>query len=333
MNGMRRERIACLLAAGISLAVHFAALSATIAFPRDGQKLPAIARCYILGAEEPGVTNVVVQGRNVPVHKSGGWVTMVDLTPGTNTLVAGDAQATVTVARPPAPRPASTNSVAATPERKYEKLPYAGDKPKAPPKGRKPSEITVVIDPGHGGSDTGAMSPHGLPEKDANLRLAKDVRDELVRRGYVVVMTREDDSFPALYDRPKVAHARNADAFISIHHNAPPLDKDPRQLRYHAVYAWNDIGVRLATAINRRMAAAFGTALPNNGVIHANFAVTRNPEIPSCLIETDFITTPEGELDCWNGDRRRKVAKAIADGFADWTKLSDTETTAKEKTK
>ena len=53
--------------------------------------------------------------------------------------------------------------------------------------------------------------------------------------------------------------------------------------------------------------------------MHANFAVTRNPEIPSCLIETDFITTPEGEVDCLDSARRIKVASAIADGFADWT--------------
>ena len=69
-----------------------------------------------------------------------------------------------------------------------------------------PAEITVVVDAGHGGSDTGAVSPHGRFEKDANLRLALAVRDELVARGYRVVMTRTDDSFPALYDRPKVAH-------------------------------------------------------------------------------------------------------------------------------
>ena len=133
-------------------------------------------------------------------------------------------------------------------------------------------------------------------------------------------MTREDDTFPALYDRPKVAHRRGADAFISIHHNAPPLDKDPRQYRYHAVYAWNDIGSSLAKAVNRRMADAFGAGLANNGVLHANFAVTRNPEIPSCLVEVDFISTPEGEIDCWNRARQRKVAAAIAAGIDDWVR-------------
>ena len=116
----------------------------------------------------------------------------------------------------------------------------------------------------------------------------------------------------------QVAHRCGADAFISIHHNAPPLDKDPRSFRYHAIYAWNDIGVGLATALNKRVAGLFGDSLVNNGVPHANFAVTRNPEIPSCLVEVDFISTPEGEIDCWDRERQKRVASAMADGFDDW---------------
>ena len=58
--------------------------------------------------------------------------------------------------------------------------------------------------------------------------------------------------------------------------------------------------------------------MKNNGVSRANYAVTRNPEIPSCLIEVDFITSPEGEEASWNPVRRRRVAAAIADGIDDW---------------
>ena len=297
------------------LAALFAAVS--IAFPRDGQKLPYLERCYMLGATTGGETNIVVQGRNVAVHEKGGWVTMVDLVEGTNVVAAGDASVSVVVARKPNPPP-QAGSTAKPAEKKYSKLPYAADKPKKHPKGRKPGEITVVVDAGHGGSDTGAWSPHGLKEKEVNLLVAKAVKAALESRGYKVVMTRSDDSFPALYDRPKVAHRCGADAFISIHHNAPPLDKDPRQFRYHAIYAWNDIGVALATALNRRVAETFGGSLANNGVPHANFAVTRNPEIPSCLVEVDFISTPEGEIDCWNRARQQRVAEAIAAGFDDW---------------
>ena len=67
------------------------------------------------------------------------------------------------------------------------------------------------------------------------------------------------------------------------------------------------------------MAAELGKdGMKDNGVPRANYAVTRNPEIPSCLVEVDFITSPEGEEASWNPERRRRVAAAIADGFEDW---------------
>jgi N-acetylmuramoyl-L-alanine amidase len=54
--------------------------------------------------------------------------------------------------------------------------------------------------------------------------------------------------------------------------------------------------------------------------MHANFAVTRNPEIPSCLVEADFVTSPEGEEAIWNAERRSIMAEAIASGIDDWCK-------------
>lgn len=288
-------------------------LAALIAFPKEGQTIPAVDRCYLSGAVAPGTSNVVVQGRQVAVHPLGGWITMIDVVEGTNVVeVAGVRRMFIA-----APRQTAAPAAAET-GKTYCKLPYAGDVPRPHPRGRPPSTVTVVVDAGHGGVETGAISPHGLTEANLNLRLAGNVRDALLRRGFRVVMTRTNDVTVALYDRPKVAHAADADAFVSIHHNAPPLDRDPQGIRYHSVYAWNPVGEALASALNRRMSEAFGATLADGGVRHANFVVTRNPEIPSCLVETDFITTPEGEVDCWNRERRLKVADAIAAGVADW---------------
>ena len=208
-----------------------------------------------------------------------------------------------------AKKPVADPDAKPAPPKVWEKLAYAKDEAKEPPTNRAPHEITVVIDPGHGGSDTGAVSPHGFFEKDANLLTSMRVKAELESLGYNVVMTREDDSFPKLYD-----------AFVSIHHNAPPYDKDPRELRYHTVYSWNAIGEALSKAINARMAAEFEGEFKSNGPMHANFAVTRNPEIPSCLVEADFVSSPEGEEAIWNAGRRARMAKAIAAGIDDWCK-------------
>lgn len=295
----------------VGATVLLAAVS--IAFPKEGQRIPSVDRCYVIGATDPGVSNVVVCGTTVPVYRTGAWGTLIDVRPGTNVVEIGEVRRTFFVEQPKVADPAAPVPA----PRVYTKLEYAGDVPKPHPAGRSPSEITVVVDAGHGGSDTGAVGPCGSLEKDVNLLLARTVRQALENRGYRVVMTREDDSFPALYDRPKVAHRENADAFISIHYNAPAYNRNPVDLRYHAVYAWNPLGERLAAAINRRMAGATPD-LPNEGVLHANFAVTRNPEIPSCLIETDFLSSPAGEEAAFDPVRRTVLAAAIADGFSDW---------------
>ena len=284
------------------IAAILAAVS--IVFPPEGAKLPALNRCYVMGAADAG------EELGIPVTRTGAWATVIDVKPGTNVVEVGGVKRAFVV---DAGGTSKTNGTSRT----YKKLEYAGDVAKPHPREKKPEEITVVIDAGHGGHDAGALSPHALPEKDANLRLAKQVRDELMRRGYRVVMTREDDVFVELYDRPKVAHKANADLFVSIHHNAPGYASDPFAIRSQSVYAWNGIGEKLAKAINARMAAA-DPVLKNDGVLHANFAVTRNPEIPSVLIEADYVTHPDGELAAWDASRRPRIAAAIADGIADW---------------
>ena len=303
----------------MTIALILAAVS--IVLPPEGAKLPYLEHCYVMGAADAGEEKVVVY-RDVSsvrwlgwVTRSGAWATVIAVHPGKNVIEIGDVRRSFTIAPI-----ASTDPIA--PKKTYTKLPYAADQAKPHPASKKPEEITIVLDAGHGGHDNGALSPHALPEKDANLRLAKAVRSVLVKRGYTVVMTREDDTFVELYDRPKVAHKANADLFVSIHHNAPGYASNPFAIRSQSVYAWNALGEKLAKAINSRMAAA-DPQLKNDGVLHANFAVTRNPEIPSCLIEADFITHPDGECASWDDSRRLRIAAAIADGIADWAGLRD----------
>lgn len=298
-----------------------ALLAVTIAFPAPKARLPYLTTCYMSGAVGRGVTNLTVQGKAVDVYRTGAWVTMLDLVEGTNTVaVAAGGETTNHVfyvaARPAPPSgPASTNR---PPEKKYEKLPYAADAPVPHPRGKKPAETTIYLDPGHGGSDTGTLSPHAFPEKDANLRVAREVRRALEAKGYNVVMTRDADETLVLAERPRAAHAAKADAFVSIHHNAPGFATDPRTVRYHTVYSWNPLGAALAKAVNDAMARALDGDIPSNGTMHANFAVTRSPEIPSVLVEVDFITTPQGEEAAWNPPRRRRIGEAIAEGIDAW---------------
>ena len=306
----------------------FAIASLVVAFPSDGARLPVVENCYVIGATRPGVTNVVVAGKNVPVYKTGAWSTLVPVEEGTNVIAVADGGETkdVTVIVPKAKKKsftglaalAGTNSIPAAAAKKWEKLPYASEKPAPHPFGKAPGETTIVIDPGHGGGDTGALSPHAFPEKDANLRVARETRKALEKLGYKVVMTRDSDVAVELYERPRAAHTNEAAAFVSIHHNAPAIDRDPTGLRYSAVYAWNGTDRGLAREIADSVAKELESEIPSKGVLSANFAVTRNPEIPSCLVEVDFITAPEGEEAAWNTPRRRRVGEAIARGIDAW---------------
>src|SRR4030067_3842788 len=80
---------------------------------------------------------------------------------------------------------------------------------------------TIIIDPGHGGEDYGAMGPSGIKEKDINLNIAKALEKLIAQRMYVrVILTRTDDKFIPLDGRAAIANENNGDMFISIHANA-----------------------------------------------------------------------------------------------------------------
>ncbi|MCW5700280.1 MAG: N-acetylmuramoyl-L-alanine amidase [Rhodospirillales bacterium] len=93
---------------------------------------------------------------------------------------------------------------------------------------RKPhrvsSQMVIVLDPGHGGQDPGAISSSGVREAKITLRAARILRQELLRRGhYRVVMTRDRDTFVRLRDRIRIAREAGADLFLSIHADANPV--------------------------------------------------------------------------------------------------------------
>ena len=188
--------------------------------------------------------------------------------------------------------------------RVYTKLEYAAD-----------FECTnrtkvVYLDAGHGGELAhGCKGYDGRWEKNANLLLTFDVKAALEARGIEVKLTRDKDINIPLYDRPRAAHAEKAACFVSLHHNAPAADKNPLEIRYRSVYSWNDLGKSLADKI----AAAIG-----GDSLHANFAVTRSPEIPSCLVEADFLTHPEGCAAAFDPEKRRALAEQIAEAIVEW---------------
>ena len=300
----------------------------SIAFPREGERLPGITNVYCIGAVPTNAAlPLTVNGVTTDVYRTGAFLAMVPVKAGTNTITAvwgtNAIVRTVTVAPPESILAQTAKAIQkmkpSSPHDPYKDLgiPTNAVFAPSPPYGRKPGDVFIMVDAGHGGSDSGALSPHGWPEKDVNLMQATAIRDALRRAGFKVVMTRTDDSFPALYDRPRSAWRLKVDAFISVHHNATAANRNPRLARHTTTYASNEKGLPLATAIQRHIGREL-QPLKDCGAQMKSLAVCRNPAVPSCLIEVDFINLPEGEEESWNPERQRRVARAVVMGVLDW---------------
>ncbi|MFD0694116.1 N-acetylmuramoyl-L-alanine amidase [Paenibacillus sp. GCM10027628] len=162
----------------------------------------------------------------------------------------------------------------------------------------------VVIDPGHGGMDSGAVGINGLYEKDVNLDIALKLRDELVRRGYDVFMTRTDDRFWSLAERVEMTNSQKADLFVSIHANSHSSSaaNGSMVLYYDDAYPQEDYPasdtMKLLTPYSKDLAqhvldslvSAAGTT--NQGLVPSAVYVARMGTIPSILVETAFLSNP-----------------------------------------
>lgn len=187
---------------------------------------------------------------------------------------------------------------------------------------KSPSGATVILDPGHGGSDPGAVGPSGLKEKEVNLEIALKTAEILKDQGVNVILTRTNDTFVELADRPKAAGSKPIDVFVSIHSNAnnsslangtstyylrenvPGFSQD----RLQSMYLSQSIQSALVDTIKRQ----------DRGVLQANFLVLVRSEVPSALVETAFISNPEEEKLLASKDFQDKAAEAISRGIVNY---------------
>lgn len=215
---------------------------------------------------------------------------------------------------------------------------------------------TVVLDPGHGGSNTGAAGViEGLYEKRVTLVLARMVARRLEAAGVHVVLTREDDRFLTLRERARAANRSGAALFVSVHANASPtraqrgfetyiltpeaLDVDTQAIRaddgpprpdldaetarlVDDLERWASVSpsARLAERIQTRMAEARGAEL-SRGVKQASMDVLMGPTMPAVLVEVGFIDHPIEGVELLRHDVRDRIAAAIAQAILDSPEL------------
>jgi N-acetylmuramoyl-L-alanine amidase len=216
----------------------------------------------------------------------------------------------------------------------------------------------IVIDPGHGGHDTGTIGPTGLPEKDVVLDVALRLRRLLERKiGCDVVMTRDDDTFIPLEERTAIANQKGADLFISIHANASRdpsargvetyylnFTSNPDALEVAArenatsqesVHQLQDIIKKIALTekieeshefarqvqreVEQRVAMTGGEQR-DRGVKKAPFVVLIGANMPSILAEISFLSNPRDERLLKRQEYRQKIAEALYNGILRYVK-------------
>jgi N-acetylmuramoyl-L-alanine amidase len=211
----------------------------------------------------------------------------------------------------------------------------------------------VVVDPGHGGENLGSVGPSGYTEKQANLEIARKLKDRLEAAGIEVFLTRNEDVFLSLERRTEIANSVEADLFISVHANgyrgseargfevyflSPALTEGDK-----SVAARENAGVDMSSFIapgssdevafilwdaaqNEFIVESSDLAqfvneemslrlnIPNRGVKQSNFVVLTGAYLPAVLIETAFITNPAEESLLRDAAFQETVAEAISAG-------------------
>lgn len=183
----------------------------------------------------------------------------------------------------------------------------------------------IAIDPGHGGSDPGAVGPKGLKEKTVTLGIAKKLGSKLEAAGATVIYTRTIDIDVAkpdasgaeeLHKRIETAHNNKADIFISIHADASVSATAGGSTTYY--YVKTPYDQKFAQAVHKRLSIA--TGLQDRGTKQPGFYVNKKSWIPSILVETAFISNPAEEKLLGQAEFQEKIADGLFKGIVDFYK-------------
>lgn len=181
---------------------------------------------------------------------------------------------------------------------------------------------SVVLDPGHGGTNpngnstpNGVQGPTGTREKDLTLEIARRTRDALERRGVFVLLTREQDDNPSLYERSFLSRAEDAKAFVSIH-------LDARGQGERGVDVWvhegaSDASLRLAEAVRTALEEVVGRGAPTPlaGRLALLSPAFQPPGCAACLVEVANLTDSDEEAQLGSDAKLDAIADGLARGI------------------
>lgn len=179
--------------------------------------------------------------------------------------------------------------------------------------------ITIAIDAGHGGADSGSIGPTGVKEKELNLDMAIRLKKALEGSGANVVMTRSDDTNVPLYERPEIAKKADALIMVSLHANALPDGADPYKKHGTSVFYYNKESQELASVLKNTLTRELGTK--DDGLCNRSFVLTR-PTMPlSVLVEVAYMIHPTEYTLMLDENFRQKAAEAVKNALAEYILL------------
>lgn len=182
--------------------------------------------------------------------------------------------------------------------------------------------MKIVIDPGHGGSDPGAIGPAGTREADINMAVSSRLAALLVGQQHEIIPTRNGDITMSLKARADLANSRKADAFVSIHCNAA-MSREA-----HGFEIWTSRGHTRADSLASCISAAWSKEFPTMHIRadwsdgdadkESGFYVLRKTLMPAVLLEMQFISHPQWEAWLRVARNQDRMAAAIAAGVGAW---------------
>ncbi|WP_165972079.1 N-acetylmuramoyl-L-alanine amidase [Paenibacillus piri] len=177
-------------------------------------------------------------------------------------------------------------------------------------KGKGINGKVIVIDPGHGGNDSGVIGKkYGTYEKSLNLSTARYVADKLREAGAQAVLTREKDENEELSARVKISESKKADAFVSVHYNSSPKPVSGTLTFYYSKSKDESLARKLEAELNQAL------ELKSNGISFGDYHVLRENGRPSALVELGFLSNPKDEAIARTSAYQQKAAEAIVNGL------------------
>jgi len=182
--------------------------------------------------------------------------------------------------------------------------------------GKPLSGIKILLDPGHGGEDSGAPGPTGYPEKEATLYMSKLIANQLIARGATVYLTRQEDKAVSLPDRVAMIDQVQPAIALSIHYNSLPDDGDVLNTQGFGTFWYHPQAHSIAAFLHNYIVEKGGR--PSYGVFWDNLALARPSTAPSVLLELGFMSNPTEFEWVTNPQEQQKMAGAIAEGITQW---------------